>query len=258
MKTVFYTIECLTNLHVGSGEINYNIVDNEVEKDFNGLPMIHASGIKGALRQALAKSVNANEIFGEKGDAERGREGSHKFLDAHLISRPLRVADSNKFSAVSVITLDTVNRFLKQTAAFGAPVADISEITEPAFGDNAFLAVSNENIKVEGDPTGKLEGKTAEELKKLEGIIPQCFAIAKSFNDYALPVVARNCLVEGQENLWYEEVVPHGSVLYFGIVYPDNAPELTFPNVVQFGGNASIGCGFCKITKVSESGCEKQ
>ena len=33
MKTVFYKIDCLTNLHVGSGEVNYNIIDNEVEKD---------------------------------------------------------------------------------------------------------------------------------------------------------------------------------------------------------------------------------
>ena len=54
MNIAFYKIECLTNLHVGSGEINYNIVDNEVEKDaITNLPVIHASGVKGALRDAL-------------------------------------------------------------------------------------------------------------------------------------------------------------------------------------------------------------
>lgn len=257
MKTVFYAIECLTNLHVGSGDTNYSIVDNEVEKDINGLPMIHASGVKGALRQALTGKVNVDEIFGAKGSNERSQEGSHKFLDAHLISRPLRVANSNELSAVSVITVDTINRLLKQTAAFGAPIADIDQITTPAFGDNEFLTTVNENIKVEGEATARLEGKTAEELKKLGNVLPSKLAIAKNFDYYALPVMARNCLVEGRENLWYEEVVPHGSVLYFGIVYPDGAPELAFPDVVQFGGNASIGCGYCKITKISESGCEK-
>lgn len=44
-------LSCLTNLHVGSGEANFNIVDREVETDpVTGLPIIHASGLKGALR----------------------------------------------------------------------------------------------------------------------------------------------------------------------------------------------------------------
>jgi len=52
MNVHVYKYTCLTNLHVGSGDINYNIVDNEVERDpVTGLPMIHASGVKGALRE---------------------------------------------------------------------------------------------------------------------------------------------------------------------------------------------------------------
>ena len=74
--------------------------------------------------------------------------------------------------------------------------------------------------------------------------------MVRSFDDYDLPVTARNCVDEKRKNLWYEEVVPHGSVLYFGVIYPDNAPELEFPSVVQFGGNASIGCGYTKITRL--------
>ena len=36
-----FKIRCLTNLHVGSGDINYNIVDKEVEKDpVTGVPVI--------------------------------------------------------------------------------------------------------------------------------------------------------------------------------------------------------------------------
>ena len=63
MKIEFYKIECLTNLHVGSGEINYNIVDNEVEKDaVTGLPVIHASGIKGALRDTFKNIISDEEI----------------------------------------------------------------------------------------------------------------------------------------------------------------------------------------------------
>ena len=42
----------MTNMHVGNGDVNYNIIDNEVEKDpVTGYPTINASGVKGALRE---------------------------------------------------------------------------------------------------------------------------------------------------------------------------------------------------------------
>ena len=41
MKSIVYILETITNLHVGNGDINYNIIDNEVEKDLNGYPIIN-------------------------------------------------------------------------------------------------------------------------------------------------------------------------------------------------------------------------
>ena len=63
-----FKMECLTNLHVGSGENNYNIVDKEVEKDpVLQVPTIHASGVKGALREHLEAQGcgKVDEIFGK-------------------------------------------------------------------------------------------------------------------------------------------------------------------------------------------------
>ena len=113
MKPTFYKIECITNLHVGSGDINYNIVDNEVEKDITGMPMIHASGIKGALRDALKKSISdeaeakakAKVIFGSAGDENTTGEGTHKFFDAHLLARPMRVVNSRTMASIPVVTV---------------------------------------------------------------------------------------------------------------------------------------------------------
>lgn len=51
MNTTLLKMECLTDLHVDSGESNYNIIDNEVQKDLNGNPTVHSSGIKGAMRE---------------------------------------------------------------------------------------------------------------------------------------------------------------------------------------------------------------
>lgn len=56
MVARLFQIECITNLHVGSGDVNYNIIDNEVEKDpVTGYATINASGVKGALREYFNK-----------------------------------------------------------------------------------------------------------------------------------------------------------------------------------------------------------
>ena len=254
MKIVFYKINCLTNLHVGSGEVNYNIIDNEVEKDaVNGLPVIHASGIKGALRDAFSKvekyKGQIDEIFGKAGEGDESGSGSHKFLDATLVCRPMRVQGSNVFASLPVVTLASVNGLLQKLNGFGVNNFGIDKIDNIDFGKNEFLSTCK-NISIECEDTGVITDNTKSQLDKLASIIGKDYAVVRSFDDYDLPVTARNCVDEKRRNLWYEEVVPHGSVLYFGVIYPDNAPELEFPSVVQFGGNASIGCGYTKITRL--------
>lgn len=67
MKAKIFVIECLTNLHVGNGDVNFNIIDNEVERDVvTGFPTINSSGVKGALRAFFEENdlSNINEIFG--------------------------------------------------------------------------------------------------------------------------------------------------------------------------------------------------
>jgi CRISPR-associated protein Cmr4 len=247
MNIIFYKIECLTNLHVGSGEINYNIIDKEVEKDaVTGLPVIHASGIKGALRDSYPDKAQVAKIFGEAGDGEEGRGGTHKFLDAFLLSRPMRVSGSSKLSAIPVVTVDSVNRFLNMLTTFGKNTYGVTAISAPDFSEDVkFLYCHSEKISVEGDKSAELKDQTT--INVLKAILGESFAVAAGFDEYPLPVVARNCLQKGKENLWYEEVVPHDSVMYFAII---GDTELSLPEIVQFGGNASIGCGYCKVSKI--------
>ena len=256
MKIEFYKIECLTNLHVGSGEVNYNIVDNEVEKDaVTGLPVIHASGIKGALRDTfknILPETDIGKIFGDVGKNNTAFEGSHKFLDAFLVARPMRVWKSATKASIPVVTVASVNNFIEKLKAFGNETIQMDPISIPddLFNGFEFLTTCDESISIENENTGKLPDNLINALAPIKAFIGSDFAIAKSFDDYDLPVVARNCL-DGKGNLWYEEVVPHGSVLFFAVIYPDSATEeLPFPSVVQFGGNASIGCGFTKLTNI--------
>ncbi|MCD4675191.1 MAG: hypothetical protein K8S18_04240 [Desulfobacula sp.] len=52
MTTTFYKIRTITNLHVGAGDANYGVIDNLVQRDVvTGLPVIHGSSLKGAIRE---------------------------------------------------------------------------------------------------------------------------------------------------------------------------------------------------------------
>ena len=77
-----------------------------------------------------------------------------------------------------------------------------------------------------------------------------------------------NCSLSGLENqcrkmldngeskqLWYEEIVPHESVFYTIVIGNDEKTLNIFinalndiNNIVQFGGNASVGYGLCRVT----------
>ena len=74
MPVQAYFIQCITNLHVGSGDANYGIVDKLVQRDtVYNYPTIHASSLKGALREHFENlwvkdPAKVNEIFGKTHD----------------------------------------------------------------------------------------------------------------------------------------------------------------------------------------------
>ena len=68
----FYILKCITNLHVGSGDSGFSIVDKQVEKDeLTGYPMIYSSSLKGALREFLQRKrcSEVENIFGGEGNS---------------------------------------------------------------------------------------------------------------------------------------------------------------------------------------------
>lgn len=247
MKTTFYRLECLTNLHVGSSEESYSIVDNEVEKDaVTGYPIIHASGLKGAVRATFA-AEEADRLFGHGRDSFE-HAGLYKFLDAQLLARPLRVAGSSELASLPVVTVASVNRFLQLLTVFGDNPYGLTAIPTPDFGDADFLTNVDEPLEVEGERTNKLTAADAEAWAPIAELLGGRFAIARNFDAYPLPVVARNYLNDGRLNfVWYEEMVPQGTVMFFAVIAPDDA-EPVVPELLQVGAHASIGCGYVRIT----------
>ena len=59
MKTELYKITTLSNLHVGSGDINFDVIDNQVQRDsITNLPNINSSSLKGAFREHFSGDGN--------------------------------------------------------------------------------------------------------------------------------------------------------------------------------------------------------
>lgn len=244
MKTTFYRLECLTSLHVGSSDVSYNIVDSEVEKDpVTGYPIIHASGIKGAVRATFSED-EANRLFGCYIDGYE-HAGRYKFLDAELLSRPLRVANSSEMASLPVVTVASVNRFLQLLTVFGCNPYGITAVPTPDFGEADFVTNVEEAIEVEGERTAKMTAADEAAWAPLKSVIGERFAIARNFDAYPLPVVARNSL--NINAVWYEEMVAQGTVMYFAVLADDDA-EPVVPELLQVGAHASIGCGYTRIT----------
>jgi CRISPR-associated protein Cmr4 len=268
MVANIYLLMCLTNLHAGSGDVNFNIIDNEVQRDpISGYPVIHSSGVKGALREFYEskwgkKDTRIEYIFGSE-QIEKGEstiDGKYKFLSASLISRPVRVLNGEKFfyRATSAALLKDFFSLLKDINADGCDKADklltkLEELKVP--DDKVYILDNDTEVNIEGLLA---EYKDIPEKQLITDILGKNIAIFSNntLKALPLPVQARNRLGENN-NLWYEEIVPRESIFYLSII-PGNDKEnyisdfegLLFKENIQFGADASIGYGLTEIRKL--------
>lgn len=271
MTVHLYKITCLTNLHVGSGDVNYNIVDNEVERDpVTGDPTINSSGVKGALREhftAVLDHEKVIDIFGQdnkertdkngktiKPDPNKVMPGKYKFFNAGFLARPLRVSDGSS-SFILVTTPEILCNFANLMRNLGNN--DYDGLSDINVDKDVFISNST-GISIEGTPVSPIEGLSEEQIKLIKSLIGESFAITNDLSRYDLPVLARNFLENGiSKNLWYEEVVPHESIFYTIIITPEKecALDAEFErSVIQFGANASIGYGITRISQIASWG----
>ena len=224
MPTHVYTITALTNLHVGSGNAGYGIVDKLVQRDpATNFPTIHMSGIKGALRQYFREmnSEHIRSIFGSEvtDNAEKIQQGKIRFISADLLALPRPYKGTENHRPYDIISSQGVAEAFDEKVSF--------------FTDWNNWALA----RVRGE---------------------DWVADTKDFSKLAkeLPVVARNYLENGtSKNLWYEEFVPQQSV--FGTILQGSAEHLDIVanaiegKVVQLGANATVGYGYCLFTRVN-------
>jgi CRISPR-associated protein Cmr4 len=251
MKPHLFKIKCITNMHVGNGDVNYSIVNREVQKDpvLNDVATIHGSSLKGALKSYFesqsAPSTDIKEIFGNSEG-----EGKYKFLCAHLIARPLRVSDAT--NGASPYVLATAEDILKNFSALLSSLGIDGFYThQPVSPGTNFFTNKGNITEVEG--YSAQHTTTLGTIEKLIGA-DEPIAVTQSLPllDFSLPVISRNRLDSNgiSEEVWHEEVVPHESVFYFVVLTPGDTCDLSFgDDPVQIGANGSIGYGYTRISK---------
>lgn len=265
MDAKIFRLKMITNLHMGSGETNFNFVDNQVQRDpITTYPNMHSSGIKGALREFFQYHIGKDftrRIFGQENNDENALQGSLSFIEGKLLALPVR---SNKKSYFLGTTKEILKEYVDFIRAFGKEVSlDLDKLQIPQGKKVLVIHDKIDNLMIEGIETKDIEFTTElkDELKNLVGIEDVVIFDEEFFKEEIskkLPVLARNCLENGvSKNLWYEEVVPRETIFYTGVVNTQNrceefekfAEELE-KNLIQIGANATIGYGFTKFIEV--------
>ena len=210
-----------TNLHVGNeSTVCFSVIDKAIQRDVTtGLPCINSSSLKGAIKEYFEhiKAENIKEIFGStktnKGDSQKG---SAIFFDATLLAIPEQKTGGDTPYKLAY-SHETVNAFATKANLLGKEISADAIINQ--IQNNELV---NNNI-----------------FKEL------C-------SDDNLPIIARNCLENGESvNLWYEQVLPSQSVLA-SIMQTNAENDLDCLNgkIVQIGANATIGYGYCRFIKL--------
>jgi CRISPR-associated protein Cmr4 len=269
-----YIITARTNMHVGSGEEAYGLVDNRVQRDVvTHLPNINASGLKGALREHFSSKYGDKhdkiiEIFGTDSFSrpKEHQAGRFRFFNANLLSMPVRSDIRPFFRATSP---EVIAELLTAADTFGYndrygikkylhALADLNPVKGQAF----IFTHQQEGVLEDFDVNARYREFSSEGLAVIKRIIGQYPALmnhqdfSEICDDFHLPLIARNHLENGRsQNLWHEQVVPRETRFYFFLLKPGNCPhDLQFlaGEPVQVGGNASIGYGFTEIHIVDD------
>lgn len=289
LKSEFYTIDCLTNMLVGSGKANYGVIDQLVQRDaVTHIPIIHASGLKGAIKEfcthnnkqdtTIISDGDIKKVFGsvkpkkdEAADVAKKATstGEYKFLDAHLLYLPVR---SDKRAFVHITCPLVLQQIINQINLFepGSLSTDLNAfanlITDIDSHSEAYCFNGGLNEAILEDFEFKAAKHPAyvfhETLKKLFNdniVITSNYIFQTLTNDLHLPVIARNHLENGEsENLWYEQVIPRTSRFWFTMLKPSGEFIQAFDDlligensVIQIGANATVGYGYTKINSLN-------
>ncbi len=213
-------------------------------------------------------------------DSEPGRM---IVFEANLLSLPLRATQKVYFNATSPQVLKDYLKYYELLIKKPDGIEDFQKVLEdlliPRLDNKDFITLDDfDGLEIEDFDKGqKFSTNNSGNDNKFQDFLKTVFRLDSSslaiFNDSIfssicerkLPVIARNNIDDEtgtSKNLFYEEVLPRCTVLYFYLgeekikstsngYYDKIKKYITTDNeVIQIGANYSIGYGFTKISGV--------
>lgn len=240
--TSVWLVEPLTNLHVGNESVvNFSVIDKAIQRDAaSGLPCINASSLKGAIKEFLTQIMEEKkviEIFGstKKNKNAETQKGSAVFFDANLLAIPEPETNSGRLYSL-VTCQEVLVAFFDKAQALGFRLDDKMKKESGKESEKEYLWHKMNEVKNRGEKGWEMDWNKFKALCE----------------DDSLPIIARNCLENGESvNLWYEQVLPSKSLLGV-VIQAQEAEDLDELDgkVLQIGANATVGYGYCKFTKL--------
>jgi len=275
-----------TPIHAGVGQ-EIGTVDLPIQREVHSrLPVIHASGVKGSIRDAFQQKVKdkkiENLIFGPEETGETAHVGSVTFTDARLLLFPVRVL-GRMFAWVTCPYV--LKRFFRD-AKLANLFNNVNIEFEIKDNDSAFVPETYEGDVVIGDILYKTDRNANTKIKEIASTINNLCLYDDSYMKHKLQkdfiivsddefthltetkteIVTRIALKEDEKivkdgALWTEESLPEESILYSIIsierVRGKNASGETeesllnklkeIPSRIQIGGNETTGKGFVRL-----------
>lgn len=253
-KAAFFSITTKTPMHCGAGGENFWIIDKLIQRDeTTNLPTINSSSLKGALREYMKDYLSTNlnlpkingfswptilfKIFGNDNSDLNKSDKEIVAKELNIDVNKIEIAGDFRFLSADLLSIPT----LKEGKVKHIVSCDwLKENLEDK------LELFNMKLK---------DGTTVETIINADESL-SANTFCEKVDDYNLPVIARNHLEDGTStNLWYEQVLPRETKLFFTVVYNDETLFSTFKDAVikhpiQIGANASVGYGFCKIEEI--------
>jgi CRISPR-associated protein Cmr4 len=257
-----YSIDWLKKLDEIFGHDKSDVPDEDSEK--------YNEYFQAMDKEAALKSENSNVSEKEK-EYEKGKgrkkpqiPGKYRFLQAELLSLPVRSDKRMFYRVTSPYLLDNFQKKLKQ---FKLKILGINEtitnnVNQNSIPEKRAYTIDLGNAVLEEDDIRTVHNDIiiAQDISVLVGtnyVLANDNVLMELTDDYHLPVLARNHLEDGTStNLWYEQVLPQETTFFFMVLYPKGDSNFTeFKNhitqiPIQIGANASIGYGFCRIEEI--------
>ena len=267
MQTKTLYLFTRTPLHVGAGS-SVGAIDQPVAREkHTGIPIIPGSAIKGVLADQYVKDRSSGtrtdagrDIFGhERPDDAESKSGGVSFCEGRLLAFPVRSAKGCFAWVTSPLLLERWKNATGESVALPQNLPTAMEI----YGDADTLA-HDHTIVLEDYAFDHKGAFSPGEGLKTSGGVPLWSDLSPShlclISDDMLSHFARNSCEVAQHvrindetgaadegALFNQENVPAETLFFSALVELRSGAlaQLTIPPVLQVGGDATTGLGFC-------------